>query len=165
MNVIDICPVGALTSKDFRFKARVWYLERADSVCGACANGCNIDMYHREGRLFRFQPRANPAVNDYWMCDAGRMSCGTLQGEARLFEVLVRGETEFAPSDWTTAVAAASEGLRAVASAHGPTRSGSSYRREPRTKRSWLRDALGRPSVPPSPASRGRRPARSPTTS
>src|SRR5437660_216174 len=49
MNVVDICPVGALTSRDFRFRARVWYLERENTVCGACANGCNIEMYHREG--------------------------------------------------------------------------------------------------------------------
>ena len=120
MNVIDICPVGALTSKDFRFKARVWYLERTDSVCGACANGCNIEMYHRQGRLFRFQPRANPDVNDYWMCDAGRISWGTLQGEGRMLEVLVRGESGFEPTDWTAALAAASERLQEVAQTCGP---------------------------------------------
>jgi len=107
MNVIDICPVGALTSKDFRFKARVWYLETTDSVCGACANGCNIEVYHREGRIFRFQPRANPAVNDYWMCDAGRLSWSSLQGEGRLFEVLVRRDEGFIPASWTDAMAAA----------------------------------------------------------
>ena len=60
-NVVDICPVGALTSRDFRFRARVWYLERTESVCGACANGCNINVYHREGRIFRFQPRDGSA--------------------------------------------------------------------------------------------------------
>jgi NADH-quinone oxidoreductase subunit G len=119
MNVIDICPVGALTSKEFRFKARVWYLERTDSVCGACANGCNIDMYHREGRLFRFQPRANPDVNGYWMCDAGRLSWGALQGEGRLFEVLVRGDAEFAPAEWPTALAVVSERLQGVARTQG----------------------------------------------
>ena len=120
MNVIDICPVGALTSKDFRFKARVWYLERTDSVCGACANGCNMEMYHREGRLFRFQPRANPDVNDYWMCDVGRLSCGTLQTEGRMLEVLVRGESGFAPADWTSALADAGERLQDVARTCAP---------------------------------------------
>src|SRR2546423_2205930 len=89
-NVVDICPVGALTSRDFRFRARVWYLERADSVCGACANGCNIEIYHREGRIYRFQPRRNLAVNQYWMCDAGRLSYRDLQGEGRLTRPLVR---------------------------------------------------------------------------
>jgi NADH-quinone oxidoreductase subunit G len=119
MNVIDICPVGALTSKDFRFKARVWYLERTNTVCGACANGCNIEMYEREGRLFRFLPRANADVNGYWMCDAGRLSIGTLQGEGRLFEVLVRGADQFAPAEWPDAFAAASGGLQVVAERSG----------------------------------------------
>jgi NADH-quinone oxidoreductase subunit G len=120
MNVVDICPVGALTSREFRFKARVWYLERTESVCGACANGCNIEMYHREGRLFRFQPRANLDVNGYWMCDAGRLSIAGLQGEARLFDVLVRRDDGFAPADWTTAIALAGGRLQSVAQAHGP---------------------------------------------
>jgi NADH-quinone oxidoreductase subunit G len=119
MNVIDICPVGALTSKEFRFKARVWYLERTDSLCGACANGCNIEIYHREGRLFRFQPRANLDVNGYWMCDAGRLSWGALQGEGRLFEVLVRGDAAFAPGEWPAALALVSERLQGLARTHG----------------------------------------------
>jgi NADH-quinone oxidoreductase subunit G len=119
MNVVDICPVGALTSRDFRFRARVWYLERENTVCGACANGCNIEMYHREGRLFRFQPRANLEVNDYWMCDAGRISIGTLQGEGRMFEVLVRGAGQFAPADWPSALASVAEGLQSVATTDG----------------------------------------------
>jgi NADH-quinone oxidoreductase subunit G len=119
INVVDICPVGALTSRDFRFKARVWYLERTDSVCGACANGCNMEIYHREGRLFRFQPRANPDVNDYWMCDAGRLSCATLQTEGRLLEVLMRGDEQFAPADWPAAIAAVGSRLRDAA-ATGP---------------------------------------------
>src|SRR6267142_2084596 len=97
-NVVDICPVGALTSRDFRFRARVWYLERTDSVCGACGNGCNVEIYHREGRIYRFQPRFNPAVNQYWMCDAGRLSYRDLQGEGRLTQPLVRGESAFVPS-------------------------------------------------------------------
>jgi NADH-quinone oxidoreductase subunit G len=119
MNVIDICPVGALTSRDFRFKARVWYLERTESVCGACANGCNIEIYHREGRIYRFQPRANLAVNDYWMCDAGRLSWAGLQTEGRLLEVLVRGEGQFAPADWPGAIAGVGARLRELAAA-GP---------------------------------------------
>src|SRR3989442_307335 len=85
-NVVDICPVGALTNRDFRFRARVWYLERSESVCGACANGCNMEIYQREGTIYRFQPRENDAVNQYWMCDAGRMSYRALQAEGRLLQ-------------------------------------------------------------------------------
>ncbi len=119
-NVVDICPVGALTSRDFRFRARVWYLERANSVCGACANGCNIEVYHRQGQVYRFQPRANPEVNQFWMCDEGRQSYATLQTEGRLTRPLVRGEDEFLHSTWGTALLAASGRLNDLACAHGP---------------------------------------------
>src|SRR5207302_4364811 len=119
-NVVDICPVGALTSRDFRFRARVWYLERADSVCGACANGCNMEIYHREGRIFRFQPRQNAAVNQYWMCDAGRLSYRDLQGEGRLTHPLVRGEDEFLPSTWSSAIGQVTGRLGDLAREHGP---------------------------------------------
>src|SRR5213083_2652675 len=124
-NVVDICPVGALTNRDFRFRARVWYLERTESVCGACANGCNIEIYHREGTIFRFQPRENDAVNQYWMCDAGRMSYRDLQGEVRLTQPLVRGAEEFAPATWESALGAVAARLREggagiVVSAHAP---------------------------------------------
>src|SRR5436853_4130267 len=103
-NVVDICPVGALTSRDFRFRARVWYLERAESVCGACANGCNIEIYHREDRIFRFQPRQNLAVNQYWMCDNGRLSYRDLQGEGRLLNPFVRRGSEFVRATWESAL-------------------------------------------------------------
>jgi len=111
-NVVDICPVGALTNRDFRFRARVWYLERTESVCGACANGCNMEIYHREGTIYRFQPRENDAVNQYWMCDAGRVSYRALQGEGRLLQPLVRGAEEFVPATWERALAAAVARLR-----------------------------------------------------
>jgi len=111
-NVVDICPVGALTSRDFRFRARVWYLQKTDAVCGACANGCNIEIFHREGRIYRFQPRANPDVNQYWMCDAGRLSCHGLQGESRLLEVLTRGTDSFAVGEWESAVGGLASTLR-----------------------------------------------------
>lgn len=71
-NVVDICPVGALTSKEFRFQKRVWFLERTPSICTGCSRGCNIEVHHHEGKIYRLLPRHNPQVNDYWMCDAGR---------------------------------------------------------------------------------------------
>jgi NADH-quinone oxidoreductase subunit G len=120
-NVVDICPVGALTSRDFRFRARVWYLERTESVCGACANGCNIEIYHREGRIYRFQPRFNAAVNQYWMCDAGRLSYRDLQGEGRLSQPLVRGQNAFVGTTWESALTATAGRLKDLAQAHGPS--------------------------------------------
>src|SRR3989344_1544523 len=79
-NVVDICPVGALTDKDFRFKMRVWYLGSQESVCPGCSRGCNIDIhfersrpYHlKHERIMRLKPRENPEVNRWWICDEGR---------------------------------------------------------------------------------------------
>jgi len=79
-NVVDICPVGALTDKDFRFKCRVWYLDKTNSVCPGCSMGCNITVewdksrphQHKKERAMRLKPRLNPDVNNYWICDHGR---------------------------------------------------------------------------------------------
>jgi NADH-quinone oxidoreductase subunit G len=71
-SVVDICPVGALTSTRFRFAERVWYLDKKPSICTGCDNGCNITLEHRKGDIKRYKPRFNADVNDYWMCDYGR---------------------------------------------------------------------------------------------
>ncbi len=70
--VVDICPVGALTSTRFRFAERVFYLDKKPSLCTGCEVGCNITIEHRRGDIKRYKPRYNPEVNDYWMCDYGR---------------------------------------------------------------------------------------------
>src|SRR3972149_3211740 len=72
-NLADICPVGALTSKDFRFKCRVWLLRGARSICPGCANGCNVEAHFKEEILYRLKPRQNDEVNKTWMCDPGRL--------------------------------------------------------------------------------------------
>jgi NADH-quinone oxidoreductase subunit G len=74
MNVIEICPVGALTSKEFRFKSRVWEMSFTDSVCPGCSRGCNSIIGVRNNQILRIEPRENKAVNDYWMCDWGRLN-------------------------------------------------------------------------------------------
>lgn len=71
-NVVDICPVGALTSKDFRFKQRVWYLKDFNTVCNGCSTGCNVKAYYNENGFYRIKPVHNKDVNGYWMCDVGR---------------------------------------------------------------------------------------------
>jgi NADH-quinone oxidoreductase subunit G len=73
MNTIDICPVGALTSRDFRFKARVWEMSSTETICPGCARGCNMYSWVRNNEILRQTPRYNPDVNDYWMCDHGRL--------------------------------------------------------------------------------------------
>lgn len=72
VNVVDLCPVGALTSKDFRFKQRVWYLKDGETICTGCSTGCNVKMYFNNEGVFRVKPRYNKEVNGYWMCDEGR---------------------------------------------------------------------------------------------
>jgi NADH-quinone oxidoreductase subunit G len=87
LNTVDICPVGALTSKDFRFKMRVWFLKETKSVCTSCATGCNIIIGSREEKVYRYEPRQNDAVNSCWMCDAGRLNYKWIGREDRLKEV------------------------------------------------------------------------------
>ena len=86
----DVCPVGALTPRDFRFKCRVWFLEGTQSVCGECSRGCavRVDTYHNE--VQRVMPRENPNVNKYWACDAGRLAYHRFETE-RLATPRVRG--------------------------------------------------------------------------
>ncbi len=74
MNVIEICPVGALTSRDFRFRARVWDMSHTDSICNGCARGCNMNIWVRDNKILRLTPRENLEVNGYWMCDYGRLN-------------------------------------------------------------------------------------------
>jgi NADH-quinone oxidoreductase subunit G len=105
-NVVDICPVGALTERDARFKARIWYLSSAPTVCGGCAQGCNVDVHyvldrpHLNGgaRVARVKPRYNADVNQWWMCDEGRFGFGWID-EGRLTKVRRRG----AGSTWPEA--------------------------------------------------------------
>jgi NADH-quinone oxidoreductase subunit G len=89
LNVVDVCPVGALTSAVFRFKQRVWYLSRSASVCPGCAAGCNVNVDQRSGVVYRLLPRANEAVNQCWLCDEGRLTYSRAN-DARLSEALVR---------------------------------------------------------------------------
>jgi NADH-quinone oxidoreductase subunit G len=88
-NLADICPVGALTSKDFRFKCRVWFLKGVESICTGCAQGCNIMAHFKGDILYRYKPRVNDAVNRTWMCDFGRLEYKKAN-EARLLAPFLR---------------------------------------------------------------------------
>jgi NADH-quinone oxidoreductase subunit G len=108
LNTVDICPVGALTSKDFRFKMRVWFLKETKSVCTSCATGCNVIIGSREEKIQRYTPRENDAVNGPWMCDAGRLNYKWIGRADRLKDVLVRGQK----STWTVALNEISDKLK-----------------------------------------------------
>lgn len=101
MNVVDLCPVGALTSKDFRFHQRVWFLESTPSVCHGCAKNCSIHIDHNREKykddvIYRFRPRVNMEVNGHFICDAGRLSYKELQ-ENRQLEILHNEKSVDAP--------------------------------------------------------------------
>jgi NADH-quinone oxidoreductase subunit G len=108
LNTVDICPVGALTSKDFRFKMRVWFLKETKSLCTSCGTGCNAIIGSREEKIQRYTPRDNDAVNGSWMCDAGRLNYQWIGRADRLKDVLVQGQK----STWPAALNEISDQLK-----------------------------------------------------
>ena len=110
LNTVDICPVGALTSKDFRFQMRVWFLKETKSLCTGCGTGCNTLIGSRENKMYRYEPRENDAVNASWMCDTGRLDYKWIGREDRLGEVLANGQRV----SWEKALSEISEKLAAV---------------------------------------------------
>jgi len=112
LNTVDICPVGALTSSDFRFQMRVWFLKETKSFCTSCATGCNTIIGTREDVIYRQTPRENDAVNSCWMCDYGRLNFDYLQGERRLRGPMVRVEDQLRPTSWKHALETAATQLK-----------------------------------------------------
>src|SRR4029077_1323131 len=108
----DICPVGALTSTDFRFKMRVWFLKETKSICTSCATGCNTVIGTREDLIYRQTPRENDEVNSAWMCDSGRLNFKYLESENRLLEPQIFTGEKLSPVDWKSAIAHAALQLR-----------------------------------------------------
>jgi NADH-quinone oxidoreductase subunit G len=119
MNVADICPVGALTTKDFRFKIRVWFLEDVPGICTGCANGCNIHLGVANNRVYRYLPRRNDAVNQTWICDEGRLSYKEIEA-GRLRTAMLRGERGAVEVSVEAALGEAAAKLRGVLEARGP---------------------------------------------
>ncbi|MEA2432841.1 MAG: NADH-quinone oxidoreductase subunit [Actinomycetota bacterium] len=112
-NTIQICPVGALTSKPYRFVARPWDLETAPSVCTYCSVGCPITNEARAGKMVRCQALPNEAVNDFWICDKGRYGYHHVSSDERLESPLARDESDqFASVTWGEALRRAAEGLK-----------------------------------------------------
>ncbi len=104
MNVIDICPVGALTSPDFRFKSRVWDMSFNDSICPGCGRGCNIKIGVRNNEILRLEPRTNLFVNKYWMCDWGRLTQYPFVNKNRITEPMIKNNDQLKIVDWKEAI-------------------------------------------------------------
>jgi NADH-quinone oxidoreductase subunit G len=127
-NVADVCPVGAMTDRDFRFKCRVWFLGRTASICPGCSRGCNIEIdfnerfdprYHTE-RIQRLKPRYNRDVNGHWICDDGRYAYPAIEAENRLKAPFTGKGGNPAPASWEDAVRSVAKALKGALDAHGP---------------------------------------------
>lgn len=109
LNTVDVCPVGALTAKDFRFAMRAWELYQTPSVCPGCATGCSIEVHASREQIYRLVPRPNPAVNGHWMCDEGRFTYKDVQRRR-----VVVPQVASAPVAWDRALDEAASRLRAA---------------------------------------------------
>jgi NADH-quinone oxidoreductase subunit G len=127
-NVTDICPVGALTDRDFRFKCRVWFLGSAVSICPGCSRGCNIEIHFNERfnpryhdqRVLRLKPRYNEAVNGYWICDEGRYSYPSIDAQNRLRVPRVKRDGIYNEISWPDAVQSVAASIRKALATDGP---------------------------------------------
>ena len=109
-NMADICPVGAITEKEFRFKRRVWKLKKTPSICVGCSTGCNVTIEYDKNEVFRLKPRDNPDVNKWWMCDQGRLTYKDLNiRENRVAYPLGKTVEGFQEISWENAFSAIQE--------------------------------------------------------
>lgn len=117
LNTVDICPVGALTSNDFRFQQRVWFLKDVKSLCTKCGRGCNTDVWAREGAVYRQTPRENNEVNSTWMCDQGRLDFHFVNSPYRLTQPLAKVGGTHQAVTWKSAIAKVALALKSVSAA------------------------------------------------
>lgn len=99
-NVVDLCPVGALCSKDFLYKQRVWFLKTHESVCGDCSTGCSIYVDENKDVIYRLRPRDNPQAQGHFMCDPGRFGFHYVNEADRLRQPLARRDGKLTPANW-----------------------------------------------------------------
>lgn len=118
-NTTDICPVGALTTADFRFRARVWELSPKPSICAHCPVGCNMTLDMRYNEIKRVMPRENAAVNDIWLCDKGRFGQHFVESKDRLLTPLVRRNGRLESTSWDDALRVIAEKFSSIRQAHG----------------------------------------------
>ena len=112
LNTVDICPVGALTTKDFRFQMRVWFLKETKSICTGCATGCNTLVGSRENLVYRQTPRENEAVNSHWMCDQGRLGFHYIHLPERLVQPMAKVGQGKLPTPWAELIPSLAAQLR-----------------------------------------------------
>ena len=115
LNTTDICPVGALTNRDFRFQARVWDMSATKSICTGCSRGCNTELWVRNNKVLRLTPRLNEEVNSYWMCDHGRINTFKfVNAEDRVDGPYIRKEGTLEKASLDEAISAAAKALKGI---------------------------------------------------
>ena len=142
-NIVELCPVGALTSRNYRFRARPWDNEDAGTVCTLCPAQCNVTLTVRDERVLRVLARENPEVDDGWLCDRGRFAYPQLGGAERIKQPLVRDGGELRPVSWERALAEAAAGLKRARGAVGAIAGGGSTNEEGLALARLLREGLG----------------------
>jgi NADH-quinone oxidoreductase subunit G len=114
-NVVDLCPVGALCSKDFLYKHRVWNLKTQESVCADCSTGCSIHLDTNKSIVYRLRPRYNPQAQGYFMCDDGRLGYAYVNSDHRLLRPLALRDGKQTPGEWQDVLASLRKDLADVA--------------------------------------------------
>jgi NADH-quinone oxidoreductase subunit G len=120
-NTVQICPVGALTARPYRFRARPWDLEQVESTCQSCAVGCRIAVQSSSNRLTRYLGLDSDPVNHSWLCDKGRFDFESVNSDQRVSHPMLREGGELVPVGWGAALAAAAKALKDATALHGPT--------------------------------------------
>jgi NADH-quinone oxidoreductase subunit G len=145
-NIVELCPVGALTSQPYRFRARPWDVEGSGSVCTLCPAQCNVTLTVRDERVLRVLSRDNPEVDDGWLCDRGRFAYPKL-GEGRITEPLIRDGGELRPVSWERALEEAATRLRRAGAATGAIAGGGATNEEGFLLARLMRKGLGSPHL------------------
>ncbi|HEV2060579.1 MAG TPA: NADH-quinone oxidoreductase subunit NuoG, partial [Solirubrobacteraceae bacterium] len=146
-NIIDLCPVGALTSQPYRFRARPWDIEGSGSVCTLCPAQCNVEFTVRDERVLRVQSRQHDGVDDGWLCDKGRFAYQSVHVDQRVTHPLLRVDGELVPVGWDRALGEAATRLNAAGAASGAIAGGETTNEEGWLLQELMRGALGSPNV------------------
>jgi NADH-quinone oxidoreductase subunit G len=146
-NIIELCPVGALTSRPYRFRARPWDVEDAGTVCTFCPAQCNVSLTVRDELALRVLARENGEVDDGWLCDKGRFGYQSFHVEERITEPLLRDGGELRPVSWERALAEAGAGLARAGAQTGAIAAGGTTNEEGLLLARLLRERLGSPHL------------------
>jgi NADH-quinone oxidoreductase subunit G len=146
-NIVELCPVGALTSRTYRFRARPWDIESGGTICTMCPAQCNVDVTVRDERAMRVLARDHEGVDDGWLCDKGRFAYQHVHSDDRIVEPLVREGTELMPASWEKAIAAAGAALKKAGPRSAALAGGETTNEEAFLLAELVRDRLGSPHL------------------